>query len=828
MDQWIGIREIIESALELDPSERPRFIAEACAGDAALLREVQEYLRYEPSAGLDLSVEAWLRDQPDPSADEPDPERIGAWRIIRRLGEGGMAVVYLAERDDGEFRQRVALKALRAGPRSAQSLRLFQRERQILAQLQHPGIARLMDGGSADGRVFFVMEYVEGKPVTEYCNQRQLTLRQRLALFCRICDAVSYAHRKLIAHRDLKPANILVTEDGQPRLLDFGLAKVLQDPGNGGAETASTVGPMLTPAYASPEQVRGQPLSASTDVYSLGVLLYELLTGRNPQVRGEESPMEVYRTILDEEPPAPSHAVERGQRRPLKGDLDDILLMALRKEPEHRYRSVHEFREDIERYLGGFPVRASQGTVWYRLRKYSRRHRWGIAVSALSAVTALSGAGIIWWEGRMAEMRFEQVRGLAHSVIFELHDSISSLKGSTAARKLIVRRALEYLGNLQAGGAKKRELQLEIAAAYRKLGQVQGAWTTGRSGGHLGDMAGAARSYEQARQILSDNLNAGSQDRASLQALAEVDEDLSRVLWVFGDNARASALWREAAANWEKLARWNPPAPDAGARVLWNVAEGHYLAHEWSAAAPAFRQALFAYQRLAAQDPANDIWPEQITRSYRMLCYVERQPGDWNSALDAAREALRLDGNRARAAPEDRDAQMDLSWDWDNVGGILKHQGDLNASARAYAQAVAIAQRVSAADPQDANAAIYIANWLADSAEVYEQMGRRSKSLVAYRQAIDIFDEEFRHDPENTQIRGLYAVFLTEFADLEARTNTRAGWQTAAEMYQHAEELFKPLGPTLNLYAEDMATKADLPRRLALCRSHLMNAGRVH
>jgi serine/threonine protein kinase/Tfp pilus assembly protein PilF len=393
VDEWIRVRQILEEALEQDPVRRPQFIAEACGGDAALQRDVEEYLRYQDAAEHNPLFQRWTSEEPEPAAEERDPERIGIYRILQRLGEGGMGVVYLAERDDGEYRQRVALKAMKPGPPSAQLLRLFRRERQILAQLQHPNIACLMDGGTVNGQVFYVMEYVEGTPVTAYCEERQLTLQQRLELFCRICEAVGYAHRNQIVHRDLKPGNILVNNDGIPKLLDFGLAKMFeQSPAI--QRTTVSIGPMLTPAYASPEQVRGVPLSIATDVYSLGVLLYELLTGQNPQARPEQSPLEVCRTILEEDPRPPSHAMEPERQRapagPWGSDLDNIVLMALRKEPERRYGSAEELRADLGRYLGGFPVHASRGTSYYRLRKYVGRQRWRLAASSLGVVAVLA------------------------------------------------------------------------------------------------------------------------------------------------------------------------------------------------------------------------------------------------------------------------------------------------------------------------------------------------------------------------------------------------------------------------------------------------------
>ena len=820
MDQWIKIRAIIEDTLELEPSRRSRFISEKCAGDEELQHEVEEYLNYQDTAEHDLCIEKWLLDEPLPLDEECSiPERIGAYRIWRRLGEGGMGIVYLAEHDDAEYKQQVALKVLKPGSQSARALQLFRRERQVLASLQHPNIACLMDGGTVNGRIFYVMEYVEGAPVTAYCDDHQLSVPQRLRLFCRICDAVSYAHRKLIVHRDLKPSNILVTSEGIPKLLDFGLAKFFNDGlGDSGAVTLS-IGPMMTPAYASPEQVRGEHLSTAADVYSLGVLLYELLTGKNPQAEEEKSPLEVCRTILDDDPEPPSHVAKSKLPGHLKKDLDNIVLKALRKEPEHRYASVDDFREDIERCLGGFAVLASHGSVYYRIRKYLGRHRSGLAISVLSALLAVGAAVSVWWQDRQAEMRFNDVRGLAHSVIFELSDAVKDLRGATAARRLIVERALEYLGKLEATGSKKRELQMDMASAYRKIGEVQGGWV--RDGGNAGDTAGAVESYEKARHLLTELLRSDANDSQALIAMAEVDEGLGRIEQKRGNRDRYRGLWSEATTIRKRLAEANQHTPDAPAAALWDIAEGYYFEDDWNAALPAFGNALSAYQKLAAQQPGNLSYAQQLVNCRRHLSYCERQHKNWKAAFEQIREVLRLDIAQAKATPYDRNAQLSVSWDFDDIASNLEHLNDWQAAVPALEQAAAIAAELAHADPTDSDAAFHEASWLGDLAEADDHLGHVGKSLTAYRKAIDILDTQFRQDPGNAYIRGMYAYYLTQFADLQARRKTRVGWLAAAEMYQKAEELFAPIGSGLALDEDDMVTKADLPRRLALCRSHL-------
>jgi serine/threonine protein kinase len=476
---WQEVKRILQAALELPPKELSAYLDQACCSGPDLRREVEAYLGYKDMVGAVFGVTGWQSEQNGADEVVADPGRAGPYRILRRIAEGGMGIVYLAERDDGQYRQQVAVKVMKAEPQDAGLMRRFPNERQILAELNHPNIARLIDGGTiATGQLYYVMEYVDGVPVTTYCNARRLALRQRVQLFSAICLAVVHAHRKLIVHGDVKPANILVCSDGTPKVVDFGLAKVFRAaPEAGEAPPSTTL--MLTPGYASPEQITGGRLGMAADVYSLGVLLCELINASSPYALTGKTPFEVCRAVLDEDPRPPSAILGHRSRsaepeipiapRQLKGDLDAIVLKALRKEPESRYGSVEELRDEIERYLAGLPVRASRGNRLYRCRKFVKRRTWALAAAAVIAIGAISAATIVWWEGRQAEMRFNDVRALAHSVvIFELHDAIQDLPGSTAARKLLVQRGLEYLRKLESNGGARHDLQLELASAYQR------------------------------------------------------------------------------------------------------------------------------------------------------------------------------------------------------------------------------------------------------------------------------------------------------------------------------------------------------------------------
>lgn len=414
--------------------------------------------------------------------------RIGPYRLVRELGEGGMGTVYLAVREDDHYCTEVALKLLRHGLETASAVARFRDERQILARLEHPGIVRLLDGGSTDeGSPYLVMERVDGVPIHRWAEAHALGVAARVVLFRRVCAAVAYAHQMLVIHRDLKPGNILVTPDGSPKLLDFGIAR-WHGPDAEVRRAAQTRTGMrlLTPEYASPEQVRGEPTTTLSDVYSLGVVLYELLTDAPVQcVTGEG--LEALRAAMEAEPRRPSSVAPRARRRALAGDLDNILLKALHRDPHRRYASVEQLSADLERYLDGRPVQARAPTLGYRVGKFVRRNRGALAGFAVVLASLGAAIGVSLGQAReadaqarradeqtrLAQRRFADIRRLAGSLLFEVHDEIQRLEGSTAAREAIVRRSLEYLESLADEAEDDPALLRELAAAYAKIGDIQ-------------------------------------------------------------------------------------------------------------------------------------------------------------------------------------------------------------------------------------------------------------------------------------------------------------------------------------------------------------------
>jgi eukaryotic-like serine/threonine-protein kinase len=509
-----------DAALDQPHGERTRWLREHFAADRSIVAEVEALLAaHERAEGI---LEAMPVQRPaGPAATDTIPHRrIGAYRVLREIGRGGMGVVYLAERDDGQFRRRVAIKLLRASPDGEELHRRFIAERQILASLDHPNIAQLQDGGVTDGQLpYLVMEYVEGLPITVYCDRHRLALDDRLSLFTDVCAAVRHAHQNLVVHRDLKPGNILVTGDGRVKLLDFGIAKLLNPGISAVAQPVTrTEFRVMTPEYASPEQVRGEPLSTASDVYSLGVVLYELLAGRRPYRITTGSPAELATVICEREPERPSSRIAQSAadgdepptadpaavatsrnstpqrlRRELQGDLDAIVMMALRKEPRRRYGTAERLARDIERYLDGRPVLAHRGSQAYRLRRFVARHRGSATAAALVVASLVAGSGVALWQAAAARNE----RDRAEAALRESEDVTAFLVG-----------LFQATDPLDPGGAfiNVRDLMRRAAGHADELGQqprVQARMfeVMGRVHLNLADYAGAERLLRRALAI---------------------------------------------------------------------------------------------------------------------------------------------------------------------------------------------------------------------------------------------------------------------------------------------------------------------------------------
>jgi serine/threonine protein kinase len=506
-----ALQALFREVADLSPSERARYF-EAQRVPSHLRGEVESLLRFDTRTPLPHadSVSSLAADVMRLKSEPAAGERCGPYTLIRPLGRGGMGTVFLAQRMDGEVEQRVAIKVVSNQTSSTFHDRFLQ-ERQILASLQHPGIARLLDAGrTVSGRPYLVMEYVEGTAIDDYAET--LPLRDVLAVFLRVCDALSYAHRNLIIHRDIKPGNILVDSAGQPTLLDFGIARMLDD-GNEGGLTRER---LLTPEYASPEQVRGTAHSTATDIYSLGAVLYKLLTGKPPHGVDHDDATMMERVTGSREPPAPSTVNPIVPR-----DLDFIVAKAMRDEANERYTSIAAVADDIRAWLESRPVQARSGNAWYATRKFLRR-RW-LPASALTAVVlSLSfGLYIANRERRIAEHRFLQLRQLANKLV-SFDEDLRLLPGSTKTRQRIVAASMEYLDGLGREARDDQDLAIELANGYLALAQVQGVPTRP----NLGQFAEAAQSLHKAEGFLERVLEKNRKRPDVLLEAAEVEQDL--------------------------------------------------------------------------------------------------------------------------------------------------------------------------------------------------------------------------------------------------------------------------------------------------------------
>ena len=569
---WESIKSILESVLDLDPDERNAYLDNSCRGHDHWRREIESLLFAHDSIPADGTLTCpFAPAHPEGPIDTSLLGRlIGSYRLTAVLGRGGMGVVYLAERSDGQHARKVAVKLLRRGF-LPQEFERFGSEQRILARLEHPNIAQLLDGGvTDDGLPYLIMEYVDGRPVTEHCDENRLGTDERLAFFAEVCEALQFAHRNLVVHRDLKPSNILVDSEGHVKLLDFGIAKLLDEDAFPGAPLTRTGLRVLTPEYASPEQMRGEPVTTAADVYGLGLLLYELLCGHRPYRLSGLSAANVERTVLGTEPMRPSRmansAIEIATadgdvrlvspaelcrarasnpdrlRRRLEGDLDVIVLKALRKEPERRYPSVTELVEDLRRHAGGLPVSARPATIRYRMSRFTTRHRGPLLAVGLLILSLV--AGIVATSRQAIETRrhFEEVRGLANTLLFDLHDAIRDVPGTTPVRRLMVTNALFHLDALARDLNRDPGLKSELAEAYERIGRIQGDPRYA----NLGNLSGSLESYEMARKLREELYADHPDDTASKQALANIMSHQAVIDSWNGDNDSAIVLSRRA------------------------------------------------------------------------------------------------------------------------------------------------------------------------------------------------------------------------------------------------------------------------------------------
>ena len=732
--------------------------------------------------------------------------QIGRYRLIRQVGAGGMGEVYLAHRER-EFQQRVAVKLVRQGAANPEVIRRFLIERQTLASLKHPNIVKLSDGGAtADGTPYLVVDYVDGVPIDAYCDRHRLSMRQRLRLFVDVCDAVAYAHRCLVVHCDLKPANILVTESGQPMLLDFGIAKLLDPIAAGITEDAAkTRQRAFTIEFASPEQLSGQPVTTSTDIYALGVILYGLLTGRTPYRTTPESLAGWIRAVCQEDPEAPSTLVAGAAADPkqaprqLAGDVDAIVLKALRKKPQDRYASVAALAEDIRRYLGGDPVLARRNTAGYVLRKFVDKHKLGVGASALMLVALAAGVVATLWQARIAARRFEDVRRLAHVFLFDVHDAIQYLPGSTAARSLIAKTGTEYLDGLARESHGDVSLEQELAQGYLKIGDVEG----NPYGANLGDSAASIARYRQALAI-ADSLVA--RDPASIparQLAAKSHLDLAFVLPEVGKLPEAMDHAKQALRLDQALAAADPRNPEAKLNLaVAYERQGDLLGGPQEVNLGRTQDAVSAYKQgldvLPELPPANPL-AARVGRAKAVLtaklAMQQDAAGDRLGALAKYQEALRTAEDLARADPNNQHSGELVSAFLNQIAYDQQSLGDLPAALASYLKISAIDEEQLRADPNNSKARDNSIVTLRNLGSLYlYQLNKKEDGARCYQRAAELLEAACQADPHNLASRKDLAETLTFVASAllatghpaEARTQAVRGLAMAKELADQA------------------------------------------
>jgi eukaryotic-like serine/threonine-protein kinase len=788
VERWQKVNEIFHSALQQTADQRSCFLSQACADDPELLAEVQSLLfSYEESSSFiqgsafDHAVDVFAQ------SDTPQPgQRIGCYKIVREIGRGGMGAVLLAIRDDEEYEKEVAIKIIKRGMDTDYLLERFRNERQILARLDHPHIARLLDGGTTEGGLpYFVMEYIEGQPIDEYCDEKKLSVVERLKLFRKVCAAVHYAHQNLVIHRDLKPSNVLVTDDGTPKLLDFGIAKILAPDSQGYTRETATMMRMMTPEYASPEQVRGDHITTASDVYSLGVVLYELLTGRSPYRYKGRSPLEVLSIVSNDEPERPSTVIYRLEestrslngaetqvitaedvsllregsadklRRRLSGDLDNIILKAMRKEKERRYASVERLSEDIRNYLHGLPVSARKDTFSYRAWKFINRNKAAVVAATLVLLTLIGGIIATAWQAKVAhEQRMlagaerEKARQLARTVLFDYHDAIVDLPGSVPVRNKLAQDMVEYLNSFAAEAASDPALQGELADAYERVSSVLG----GSAYANLGDTDKALENLKNALHIRENLLAANPQNPELRMNLANTFRKYAALLSETPSLDEALTSYRQAVALAEALVQEDPANSHYNRLLALNCGDlGSFLTTRgnWDEALANQRQALRIHESFAKADPANAETRRALSVCYEAIGQILLQRGDATGAVAEQQKALELRKALAADHPLNAEYKRILGSGYYNAGVIYSVIQQMNESLNSYRKSAAIAAELSAKDPENATLKADASIAHLSIGFILRDMGKAPEASENFRRALQLREELLSRDPHN-------------------------------------------------------------------------------
>jgi non-specific serine/threonine protein kinase/serine/threonine-protein kinase len=808
---WQKVKDVLDEVLQIGPEGRRQFL-DAADLDREVRDEVQSLLSFEEASAdlMQLSAVEFSsefvngRDADDGLAGQ----QIGSYRIVSEVGHGGMGAVYLAERVDGKFTQRVALKLLKREMNTSTLRRRFEQERDILSRLEHPNIARLLDAGATDDKIpFIAMEYVDGRPIDEYCNKHRLDLKERLDLFRQICSTVDFAHRNLIVHRDLKPSNILVTEDGTPKLLDFGISKIISEDLADQTSTVTKLGAM-TPGYASPEQLQNKSVTTSTDIYSLGVILYELLSGHRPFESKEGNVNEIYQAVIDTDPPLPSALAETGSRtdggprertevtrnldghlpastRPasprhtspqvvsikpqyLRGDLDNIILKALKKEPERRYLSAQSLADDIKRHQDGLPVTARPDTLYYRADKFIRRNSFAVAAAVLIVLAVIGGIIATLWQARVAqaerakaERRFSDVRKLANSYLFDVYPIVENLEGSLKAREVILTNALQYLDSLAGETGDDRELQGELATAYEKIGDVLGALNNSS----LGNIKAGLESYFKARTLREAVYAANPNDLEAKEKLANNYYVIGRTLWNDNQTANAEESFEKGLKLRRELVAAQPDSAVMKNRLAVLLLDyGAIPAFNFQAerALVLFNEALGTINSLRQSDPENADFKKSFTRGIRVLSKAKTAVGDYDGAMADLRNAITISNELAKQFPDDFRVQRSVWLTESILCETYIDRGTAEGAVEACIKTTAFPAQAHEKEPENGVVTYDLAISHFNLSRAYRISGDPKNTITSANRAIEVMSELSKKTPDDMEYRRNLAVYETE------------------------------------------------------------------
>lgn len=788
---WKRIEDVFLGAVERTGVDRERFLETACNGDGNLRSEVESLLRAEREPEVTMtslvrgSVASMVKE-------EFENLRAGEWRLVEEIGRGGMGTVYRAVRHNDDFEIEAAVKILNRGFNSPALMDRFRRERQMLARLEHPNVARLLDGGTtAAGLPYIVMEYVAGEPITRYCDNRRLSVRERIALFLRVCEAVSCAHRNLIVHRDIKPDNILVTADGVPKLLDFGIGKIL-DPTGEGDDLTSTAERMGTPSWCSPEQIRGDHIGVGTDVYSLGVVLCRLLTGYRPYASDSVTWENAQSLICDRDalraseaastkPKTPDEARQvaylrstsaEGLRRQLVGDIDNILALTLRKEPDRRYLSVDQLSDELQRYLDGRPVRAAGDTVFYLAGKFIRRHRLGVGAAAVLTLLLCISTIAAVWQARRLTIRLGEDQKLAGSFLSDIHNDIARLPGSTPAREALLRKSVDYLNGLARDSGENLETRRSLAVAEEQFAELLN--TTGQSGRALEAWLNAKAIREA---ILAEN-------RSDRKAQYELVSSYLTGGFIAGRARSAEEMQRynnRALSMAESLNAADPA--DKSYQVLLAQAQtaaayGLGVMGRRDEAIQLLRKAVEIREKIVSVSPGDTEAQRQLATVHYRIGSTEAQYGKPDAALRDLGNALRIQNALRAANPNDSQVRFDLASIHHFTGVSLGAMGRNQDALAEFQEAIGLREAALAADPRDGTTRTLLAGNYAERSVVERNMGRQTEAVASMQRAIEIQRQSLAANPKGVPVRISLATY-------EGRL---AGYYTGQRQYRDANQ----------------------------------------